>query len=279
MLSKQYDQLIRDTVLDGWNEKRLSVLQCAFAAVEAVLAQRTEPAPAQDHLGADRTDEWESRMDAQKQAAQPIQQSAGNNSSGAEQINVPQCTAPVQQSAGAEDVVERMAIAGRNAVDTCTVGNMLNLGWTQAMTAALAVARPVIEAERDKQWAAWGTVEVAVRNPSVSDYMKHWEERAAKAEAARAEETRQFKNFHRNLCERFNYCHDEIDWKRDQASLEEHIADTRKGLHSKEEIEKALQDEVEQWPGYESWYKRFTKNVLARLSQHPSQQADGKEMR
>ena len=100
MLSKQYDQLIRDTVLDGWNEKRLSVLQCAFAAVEAVLAQRTEPAPAQEHLGADRTDEWESRMDAQKQAAQPITQSAGNNSSGAEQINVPQCTAPVQQSVG-----------------------------------------------------------------------------------------------------------------------------------------------------------------------------------
>jgi hypothetical protein len=70
----------------------------AQAAVEAVLAQRTEPAPAQEQLGRDRTDEWESRMDAQKQAAQPITQSAGNNSSGAEQINVPQCTAPVQQA-------------------------------------------------------------------------------------------------------------------------------------------------------------------------------------
>jgi hypothetical protein len=96
MLSKQYDQLIRDTVLDGWNEKRLSVLQCAFAAVEAVLAQRTEPAPAQPPLGADRTDEWESRMDAQKQAVQPVPQSAGNNSSGFGQINVPQCTAPAE---------------------------------------------------------------------------------------------------------------------------------------------------------------------------------------
>lgn len=33
-----------------------------------------------------------------------------------------------------------------------------------------------------------------------------------------------FKNFHRSLCERFGYCHDEIDWQRDQVSLEEHIA-------------------------------------------------------
>jgi hypothetical protein len=34
----------------------------------------------------------------------------------------------------------------------------------------------------------------------------------------------EFKNFHRSLCERFGYCHDEEDWKRDQVSLEEHIA-------------------------------------------------------
>lgn len=33
-----------------------------------------------------------------------------------------------------------------------------------------------------------------------------------------------FKNFHRLLCERFGYCHDERDWKRDQISLIEHIA-------------------------------------------------------
>lgn len=34
----------------------------------------------------------------------------------------------------------------------------------------------------------------------------------------------EFKNFHRALCERFNYAHDPIDWKRDQVSLIEHIA-------------------------------------------------------
>lgn len=33
-----------------------------------------------------------------------------------------------------------------------------------------------------------------------------------------------FKNFHRNLCMRFDYHHDELNWRRDLASLEEHIA-------------------------------------------------------
>lgn len=43
-------------------------------------------------------------------------------------------------------------------------------------------------------------------------------------DAAITKERHEFKNFHRNLCERFNYHHDEIDWKRDQISLIEHIA-------------------------------------------------------
>lgn len=34
----------------------------------------------------------------------------------------------------------------------------------------------------------------------------------------------EFKNFHRSLCERFGYVHDEKDWKRDLVSLEEWIA-------------------------------------------------------
>lgn len=33
-----------------------------------------------------------------------------------------------------------------------------------------------------------------------------------------------FKNFHRSLCARFGYVHDEKGWQRDQVSLEEHIA-------------------------------------------------------
>jgi hypothetical protein len=34
----------------------------------------------------------------------------------------------------------------------------------------------------------------------------------------------QFKAFHKMLCERFDYGHDDKDWKRDQVSLMEHIA-------------------------------------------------------
>lgn len=34
----------------------------------------------------------------------------------------------------------------------------------------------------------------------------------------------EFKNFHRLLCERFDYVHDDMDWKRDQVSLIEWIA-------------------------------------------------------
>jgi hypothetical protein len=122
---------------------------------------------------------------------EPVQQSAGNNSSGAEQINVPQCTAPVQQSVGAEDVVERMLDA-----------------WYGDSEGFL----PYDELQRVHMTAA--------------------------------------------------------------------LAEARKGLHSEAEIEKALQDEVEQWPGYESWYKCFTKDVLARLNAHKEERVTvEKEMR
>lgn len=38
------------------------------------------------------------------------------------------------------------------------------------------------------------------------------------------DDTHGFKNFHRSLCDRFGYAHDQIDWRRDQVSLIEHIA-------------------------------------------------------
>jgi hypothetical protein len=34
----------------------------------------------------------------------------------------------------------------------------------------------------------------------------------------------EFKNFHRLLCDRFGYTHDDVDWRRDQISLIEWIA-------------------------------------------------------
>ena len=39
-----------------------------------------------------------------------------------------------------------------------------------------------------------------------------------------AESDAEFKNFHKLLCGRFGYVHDEKDWRRDQLSLIEHIA-------------------------------------------------------
>jgi hypothetical protein len=41
-----------------------------------------------------------------------------------------------------------------------------------------------------------------------------------------------FKNFHRLICERFDYGHDPVDWKRDQLSLIEHIAACIRELES-----------------------------------------------
>lgn len=34
-----------------------------------------------------------------------------------------------------------------------------------------------------EQWKSWGIIEIAIRNPSVAEYMKHWEGRTEKAEA------------------------------------------------------------------------------------------------
>lgn len=62
-----------------------------------------------------------------------------------------------------------------------------------------------------------------------------------------------FKNFHRNLCERFGYVHDEVDWFRDQASLEEYIAGELKAAaepHPAPEMPKAQTQDVTPCDGY-----------------------------
>ncbi len=56
------------------------------------------------------------------------------------------------------------------------------------------------------------------------DDAAHQAQPGAVAPAVAAKDTNAFKNFHRSLCDRFGYTHDEIDWHRDQASLIEHIA-------------------------------------------------------
>lgn len=53
---------------------------------------------------------------------------------------------------------------------------------------AINAVLDLVEAEKElSNWATWGIVEIAVRNPSVADYCKHWEERAEKAEKLLAE--------------------------------------------------------------------------------------------
>lgn len=47
---------------------------------------------------------------------------------------------------------------------------------------------------------------------------------SAAAQGAAEPDDHDFKNFHRQLCERFGYSHDERDWRRDQVSLIEWIA-------------------------------------------------------
>ena len=45
-----------------------------------------------------------------------------------------------------------------------------------------------------------------------------------------------YKNFHKRLCERFGYGHDETEWQRDQCSLEEHIAKRIAELEHKRQV-------------------------------------------
>jgi hypothetical protein len=55
--------------------------------------------------------------------------------------------------------------------------------------------------------------------------MNEWREANTTPPAAPVQDSNhEFKNFHRVLCERFGYTHDEVDWKRDQISLIEWIA-------------------------------------------------------
>lgn len=52
----------------------------------------------------------------------------------------------------------------------------------------------------------------------------HGREVGAQRKAQERSDSAVFKNFHRHLCERFGYVHDQMHWRRDQASLSEHIA-------------------------------------------------------
>lgn len=54
--------------------------------------------------------------------------------------------------------------------------------------------------------------------------------------------TNEFKNFHRVLCERFDYTHDNIYWRRDQVSLIEWIAKQPPAAPAQEQVRELLRD-------------------------------------
>lgn len=66
---------------------------------------------------------------------------------------------------------------------------------------------------------------------------------------------REFKNFHRQLCERFGYEHDEKDWRRDQISLIEHIA--VKLSRADGTAAKAVDEILEQLEGPDPFAERY----------------------
>lgn len=87
----------------------------------------------------------------------------------------------------------------------------------------------------------WTTIDAFLRSLHGGDYarehetaiggalrtIREWHDEANKAVALDnklRDAEADFKNFHRLLCERFGYIHDNVNWRRDQLSLIEHIA-------------------------------------------------------
>ena len=84
--------------------------------------------------------------------------------------------------------------------------------------------------------------------PGLPAKLKEAQSRAEKAEA-------EFKNFHRMLCERFGYSHDERHWKRDQVSLMEDIATALTAERQRAEAQNAkLRRALDAAAG---WFKQY----------------------
>jgi hypothetical protein len=81
-----------------------------------------------------------------------------------------------------EQIVDSATDAAQKVADALGCGH-LHFRSTEWGKRIIAAAVKVAQESRDAEWGAWGIVEVSVRNSSVAEYMKHWEERATKAEA------------------------------------------------------------------------------------------------
>lgn len=97
-----------------------------------------------------------------------------------------------------------------------------------AMTHRALTASPQVqggEAWKIGVFDRWNAYATELGFAGLVDALK-WinDQRAAPQRAPGVDDTHAFKNFHRLLCERFDYAHDDIDWRRDQVSLIEHVA-------------------------------------------------------
>lgn len=96
-----------------------------------------------------------------------------------------------------------------NGDDKCTNGHKY--------PSSKALAEQPAQQTCNCRWEGEVQVQQCTLHEAHVDAIHEWAERAKSAE-------HQFKNFHRLLCERFGYTHDERDWRRDQLSLIEWIA-------------------------------------------------------
>ena len=141
--------------------------------------------------------------------------------------------------------------------------------------------RKLTEAQYQAAYKAWMDVRTRIDDSSravIAAIAEHVQYPSEAAPIGLESDTHQFQNFHRSLCERFEYWHDAVDWRRDLASLEEHIASlipaapqpAQEPRYTLDEIAAAIQAEGDRisWQGFGA-ETTFAKAVCARFSPAP----------
>lgn len=106
-----------------------------------------------------------------------------------------------------------------------TVVGMYEVGFSDGWYATLDDWKWEWEPENDpRTYAGPGAAQSACQEHYAQLIRSALVEAPQPAPSVREDDSHAFKNFHRLLCERFGYTHDEKDWRRDQVSLIEWIA-------------------------------------------------------
>lgn len=165
------------------------------------------------------------------------------------------------------------------------------LFWKQALLSeegsyyeAQEVAEFLVDcclSSRDKEWSGWGIVEVAVRNPSVAEYMKHWEDRVKVAEDKLKSITENADFLRKSV----GACHmmisrndleelrqDEWDATHLPPRLYKFIGELKGNLVALQDVEKAIIQLYCFAHGNGISAAEFAKNVLKRLKPEPAKQ-------